>query len=73
MNTQTDFTLVDHGSIAILTPESDDAKTWVDDHIAEEAQWFANGVVIEHRYVPDIVEGIFETGMTINPLVDRGH
>ena len=73
MNTQTDFTLIDHGSIAILKPESDDAKNWVDDYIDENAQWFANGIVIEHHYVHAIVEGIFETGMTINPITDRGH
>ena len=73
MGTQTDFTLVDHGSIVILTPESDDAKTWVDDYIDKNAQWFADGVVIEPRYAHDIVEGIFETGMTIDPLFDGGH
>ena len=63
-----DFTLIDHGSIAVITPLSDHAKTWVDDYISEESQWFGDGFVVEHRYVDDIVSAILGDDMEIRPI-----
>ena len=53
-----DFILSGGGSVYILTPQTDAARAWVDEHIPEDAQWFGRGVAIEHRYVDAIVAGI---------------
>ena len=66
---QVDFTLTDHGSIAVITPMSDTAKDWVESFISDDAQWFDNGFVVEHRYVDDIVERFIELGMVVEPVL----
>lgn len=66
--TDKDFLLVDHGSIAIITPQSTIAKTWVESFISDDAQWFGNGFVVEHRYVDDIVDRLLELDMSIEPI-----
>jgi hypothetical protein len=60
-----DFTLADHGSITILYPVSADAADWVGEHIPDEAQRYAGGVVIEPRYVGDILDGITNDGLSV--------
>ncbi len=59
----TDFTLTDHGTIAILYPDSDEARDWVSEYLP--GTHFGGGIVIEHRYVGPIVEGIWADGLSI--------
>lgn len=59
-----DFRLDDHGSIAVLTPLTDGAREWVDENIQVEQTW-GGGIVIEHRYVGPILEGIVDAGFTL--------
>jgi hypothetical protein len=66
MATQTDFDVADHGSVILLSPISGDAKDWVDDHLPDDAQWFAGGIAIERRYFPAIYEGILDDGLSIS-------
>lgn len=61
-----DFDAVNHGSILILRPVSEEARHWVDENLDPEALWFARGVVIEPRYFAAIAEGILAEGLTIN-------
>jgi hypothetical protein len=58
-----DFFVFNEGTIFLLTPLTDAACTWLDEHLPEDAQWFGNGVVVEHRYIADIVQGIFNDGL----------
>ncbi len=53
------------GSIFLLTPVSDLATDWVDHHLAQDSQHFGDSIVIEHRYIADILEGIQENGLTV--------
>ena len=61
----TDFYLENHHSIALLRPISDAAREWVDEHIGENNgfQPYWPDVVIEHRYVADVVQGIVSDGL----------
>lgn len=61
----TDFTLVNHGSISVLTPNTSAAREWVEDHIPDDAQWWCGGVVVEPRYVGSILDGIDVDGLTV--------
>lgn len=58
-----DFFVLNEGTIFLLIPLTDAASTWVDEHLPEDAQWFGNGVVVEHRYIADIVQGIVNDGL----------
>ncbi len=61
-----DFLLVNHRSVSILTPLNCEAQRWVDEHLPSDAlTWGRNGVVIEPRYVSDIVEGILGDGLSL--------
>lgn len=60
-----DFYLVNGGSIFLLTPLTEAAKDWVNLHIPDDAQWFWPSVVIEHRYVDDILDGLTEDGLAV--------
>jgi hypothetical protein len=64
---QSDFVVEGGGSIYILRPLSDAAKDWVNEHIGEDNgyQPYWPAVVIEHRYIGDIVSGIRADGFFI--------
>jgi hypothetical protein len=65
MNTQSDFIYQHEGAIGLLYPVTDEARTWVDEHIGDDAQWFGKGLVIEWRYVDPIIEGITGDGLEV--------
>lgn len=60
-----DFHIGDHGSIWLLTPVTEAARSWVAEHIPEDAQRLGRGIAIEPRYVPDIIDGIIDAGLEI--------
>lgn len=64
--TDHDFTLQDEGSIVVLHPGNDAASNWIDNHLyTEQTQWWGGGIVIERRYVEDILDGIDSEGLTV--------
>lgn len=62
----TDFTVQDHGSIVILTPQTPEAQGWADEHLPYDGRWFRNGFAIERRYFEPIYDGITADGLTIS-------
>jgi hypothetical protein len=60
-----DFTVENHGTIFLLIPETDAARTWVEANLPDDALTFGRGVVVEHRYIADIVAGIQGDGLEV--------
>ena len=61
-----DFHVRNEGSIFILSANTGAARSWVEDHIPEDAQrWGRFGVVVEHRFIADIVAGIQGDGLSV--------
>jgi len=62
-----DFELQNHGSIFVLIPQSTSARIWINDHIGRDNGYQPHypTVVIEHRYVADIVRGIQNDGLAV--------
>jgi hypothetical protein len=63
-----DFLFRDHGSLCILTPLSAEGKEWFESHLPvdnPETQFWAGGIVIERRYVPDVLIGLQSDGLTV--------
>ncbi len=61
-----DFTVQNEGSVYILYAETDAAKEWVSDNLPLDiTTWGTNGVVIEHRYIGGIVNGIKSDGLEV--------
>ena len=60
-----DFYLNDQGTIVVLYPATDVAERWIDEYLPDDSIVWCGGVVIEHRFVRDIVVGLVEDGLTI--------
>lgn len=60
-----DFAFSDHGSICVLTAVSPEGSQWVRENIPADAQRWAGGIVIEPRYVGDILDGIANDGLEV--------
>jgi hypothetical protein len=51
--------IYNEGTIYIIVPETDDEQNWVETYL-DKAR-----VIIEHRYIADIVEGMVADGIEI--------
>ena len=60
-----DFTLANHFSICLLQPVTEAARNWIDEHIPDDAQVFGSAIVIEPRYVRDILLGVQADGLSV--------
>jgi predicted Zn-dependent protease len=62
-----DFAVENHGSVLLLQPQNEQAIAWVEEHIGPENgyQPYFPTVVVEHRYIADIVEGIQDDGLAV--------
>lgn len=56
---QPDFGVQSLGTIVLLYPLSDAAKSWVDDNISDEGlTYWGKGIACDHRCAQTIIEGI---------------
>jgi hypothetical protein len=60
-----DFEVSNHGTIYILTPLTAAARDWVAEFLPEDAQRWAGGVAIEHRYISGVVIGAQRDGLSM--------
>ncbi len=60
-----DLSVQNEGSLFLLLPLTSGGKSWIDEHIPEDAMWFSNGVVVEPRYIADIVQGAINDGLEV--------
>lgn len=61
-----DIRVDNHGSIMIVTPVTAAGKEWVDLHLNNsEMQRWAGGIVVEPRYLQDIIDGAEADGLVV--------
>ena len=60
-----DFLVQNEGTCVVVTPVTPAAKTWVAEHIPDDAPTWCGGVVIEHRYAFDVLDGIVNDGLVV--------
>jgi len=63
-----DFTVENHGSIFLLKPQNNRAVDWVHQRIGQKNgfQPYFPTVVVEQRYIADIVSGIRNEGWVVS-------
>jgi predicted thioesterase len=61
----TDLRVNNHGTIFLVHPLSDAGREWVQEHLPADAQRFGEAVVVEHRYIADIVDGATNDGLEV--------
>ena len=60
-----DFHIQNEGSIVILYPHGREAQEWIEEHLPADAQRWGTGIVIEPRYLEDILNGIRADGLEV--------
>lgn len=60
-----DFAVSYHGSVCLLQPLSEDAATWIHEHIPADAMRHGTSVAVESRYIDPILGGIDDDGLTV--------
>ena len=63
--TEPDFLVENHGSIYLFRPISPAAFSWIAEHLPEDRLTFGNAVVIEHRYITEVVHGAIADGLAV--------
>jgi hypothetical protein len=60
-----DFTVQNEGTIFLVIPNTPTAQEWIDEHIHDTAQYFGTAVVVEHRYIVALIDGILAEGLSV--------
>lgn len=65
MAKKADIKVENHGSIFLLCPRSEPGRDWLREHTYADALTWAGAVVVEPRYVEDIVRGAQDDGLEV--------
>ena len=60
-----DLLVQNHGSIFLLDAVTDLGRDWIADHIPKDATCFGGAVVVEHRFIRDILVGAVAAGLRV--------
>jgi hypothetical protein len=53
------------GSVFLLRPSSRKGCCWLKEYTLADAMWLAGALVVEHRYIRDIVAGALCDGLRV--------
>jgi hypothetical protein len=65
MGKAVDLIVCGHGSLYLLRATSRRGQRWLDSHISEDHQEWAGAIVVEHRFIRDIVGGAVADGLRV--------
>ena len=65
MARRADLDVQGSGSVYLLRPVSPCGASWMAEHIPSDAMRFAWAIVVEHRYIYDIVVGALADGLRV--------
>lgn len=63
--TQPDFFLENHGTIFLLQPLTPAAISWIQENLPDDHMTSGRAVVVDHRYIADIVGGAQADGLEV--------
>ena len=61
-----DVRVMNHGSLFLVHPITKAAEAWLLLNVQSDAQRFGEAVVVEPRYVSDLVVGMAEAGLRVS-------
>lgn len=62
---EADVYIEHHGSVWLVSPQTGRALHWIAVSVDPEATWMGDALVVEHRYVEDVVEGMTADGLVV--------
>ena len=60
-----DFTVSNHGSIALIRPQTDAARAWLRDNVEDAAQYLGASLAVEPRFLDGLLDGIANAGLEV--------
>ena len=60
-----DISIENHGTIFLFRLNTSAAVEWVSQNVQEDAQFFGDALVVEHRYARNIAAGMVADGLVI--------
>ena len=60
-----DFIVENHGTIFLFQPLTPAANSWIEQNLPPGRTMFGGAVVVEHRYIVDIVRGAIADGLEV--------
>ncbi len=60
-----DVTIQNEGSIYLAHLNTDAAREWVNENVSDESQYFGQALVVEPRYLDNLIAGMCEAGLTV--------
>ena len=65
-----DIYVENHGTLILVRPATPVAKSWIEENVSDEATFWAGALVVEPRYVHDLLRGMKADGLEINARVE---
>jgi hypothetical protein len=60
-----DVHVVNHHSIVLFHLNTSEASAWVEENVSDEAQFFGTALVVEPRYVANLIAGMRVAGLEV--------
>lgn len=60
-----DVTIMDCGSICLVSPHTAAASEWIDENVDEAATWHGKALAVEPRYLDALVEGMRDDDLVV--------
>jgi hypothetical protein len=60
-----DVRVENHSSVFLFVPLSEAADDWIRNNLQDDAQFWGNALVVEHRYARDLAAGMIEHGLVV--------
>ena len=55
-------------TVGLIVPVSQSAEAWLVSHVAADAARVGRALVVEHRYIRDLLAGMADAGLTLGAL-----
>jgi hypothetical protein len=62
---KTDIWILPQGTLTLVRPLTQRASEWMRQHVQDDSQWFGPALVIEHHYLPNLLNGMIEDGLHV--------
>ena len=62
---KTDIWILPQGTLTLVRPLTQKASEWISQHLQEHCQWFGPALLIEHHYVPKLLNGMVADGLQV--------
>ncbi|HWH91608.1 MAG TPA: hypothetical protein VNV64_07425 [Candidatus Binatia bacterium] len=62
---KTDIWILPQGTLTLVRPLTQRASEWINQHLQDHSQWFGPALLIEHHFVPQLLNGMIADGLQV--------